>query len=159
MASRCEGRLRFRAVAHLDGEAIVVRGLRPDRGGPARLGDIDRRREVLVVDRHQLGGIQRPVAGLGDDEGDRGADMPRGIQRDGWGRRQPCRSGHDRVVDREARDRAEPVGAVILARQHGEHARRRARGRGASIDAIRAWACGDRATAPCAMRGSTRSST
>ena len=122
-----EGGLRFRAVAHLDGEAIVVRGLRPDRGGPARLGGIDRHREVLVVDRHQLGDIQRPVASPGDDEGDRGADMPRGIQREGRGRRPPHRPGHDRVVDREARYRSETVGAVVLAGQHGEHARRRAR--------------------------------
>ena len=125
---RREGGLHGLAVAHLDREAPVVRDLGPDRGRPDGPRGIDRRRELLVVDRHQLGRVERPVARLRDDESHRGPDMARGVEREGGGGCQPRGAGRDLVVYRHAGDRAETVRPVVLARQHGERPRRRARG-------------------------------
>ena len=121
-----EGGLHGLAVAHLDREAPVVRDLGPDRGRPGGPRGIDRRRELLVVDRHQLGRVERPVARLRDDESHRGSDMACGVEREGGGGRELRGAGRGPVADREARYRAQTVRPVVLARQHGEGPGRRA---------------------------------
>ena len=55
---------------------IAARALLPDfqRRGLRRLLEIDERRQQLVVDRHELGGVARLRLRFGDDEGDAVAD-------------------------------------------------------------------------------------
>ncbi len=93
-----ERRLGLLPVAPLPVEAGVVRRLVPDLRGAVldRVRDGDHGGKLLVVDLDQLGGVARLVTGLGDDDGDRVADMAHAPQ----GQRRVRRLDHGRAVPR-----------------------------------------------------------
>ena len=125
---RCIGRL---GVADLgvdhDIRQVVVE---PRRVCFDRRRRVDHGRQRLIVDDHFLGGILRRRDRLGDDEGDRGADVANAIGRQHVMRRDRHRRAvavgqHDvgrRAGGGEMRDALEPVGERVLAGQHREHA-------------------------------------
>ena len=153
MVRRGEGRLRRGAVAHLDGEAPVVRSPRPGRRG------IDPCRELLVIDRHQLGGIQRSPRG--SPRRRRRPGRRHGVRRrarwPAWARAARDRSRSRRRSRSTVSSPARPPGIPRSSARRARPAPRAWRTR--RIAAIRAWAWGERRTTPCAIRGNTRSST
>ena len=93
--------------------------------GIERLPGLDDRRQHLVIDLHQLGGVARLGGGVGDDNRHRVADMPHPVARQGRSRRHR----HFRAVaigDRaHARDRADAIARQILAGENANDTRSR----------------------------------
>jgi hypothetical protein len=91
---------------------------------------VDHGRQRLVVDNHFLGGVFGLGYCLGDDEGNRGADVADAIGRQHVMRRHRHRRAvavmqHNvgrRAGGGEMRDAREPVGQRVLAGQHREYA-------------------------------------
>ena len=110
-------------VAHHQREGDVVRRLVPDRGraGLDRVLDIDHRRQRLVVDLDQFGGVLRLRQRFGDDEGDAFADGAHFVDGEDRQRRaETFRPAH--VFGHRWRQRPELVGRDVGAGQHREHA-------------------------------------
>ena len=123
-------------VADLDIDAEIAGRLvpQPRRAGLQRVGGARHRRQRLVGDVDQLGGVLRLRDRLGDDHGDGLADKARLVGRHrvvgGRDRREAAQPHHH--VGRAhqpgiVRDRAEPVGDVVGAGKDREHAGRRER--------------------------------
>ena len=121
-----------RLVARLEEIRDVVRALVPHRGA-ARLGRRGGRRhgrQRLVVDAHEIGGVLRLSARLGDHHRDRVTDVACAV----W--RQPSlrRGEHGRAVRalplQRHRHRAEAVAGHVRPGEDGEHAGRAQRRRG-----------------------------
>ena len=125
-----EGPLDRVAVALFEDEAHVVRRFRPYRGRSVglRIGGRGDRGKRRVIDLDKLGGIARPVMGLGDDERHVIADQPHPLLAE----RQVGRGEHGRAIRPVARHRAgnaaEPRGLDILMGIDREHTGSGARG-------------------------------
>jgi hypothetical protein len=128
-----ESLCRRRLVPNLDVNAEIIRRIVPQARG-ARLYSLrspNYRRQRLIGDLEQLGGILGLIDGLGDDHCDRLADKTGLIgryrvvlRRDRLEASNPHRhvgSAHEACT---VRDRREPVGDVVVAGKHREHARR-----------------------------------
>ena len=110
-------------VAHHQGEGDIVRRLVPDhrRAGLHRVFDRDRRRQRLVIDFDQLGGIARLLDRFGNHEGDALADRAHFVgDQDRPQRAKALRAAH--VFGHRRGEAAELVGNDIGAGQNGEHA-------------------------------------
>ena len=87
-----------------------------------RVRGVGDRRQRLVIDRDQLGGVARGSEAFGDDHRDGVADMAHPVA----DHRRPRRQRRCRTVavgqPADARDRADPVARQIRAGQHREHA-------------------------------------
>ena len=95
-----------------------------------RAGEIGDRRQAVIRDIDQLGGVARLFEGLGDDIGDRVADIAHDPARqDRPGRREHLAAVPPRHLDL-GRDLGDPVGVEILDREDAENARRPFRRRG-----------------------------
>ena len=118
------GRLRIAEVPLIDG---VARRDLVDLRARLRLGRIGHRRQRLVVDLDLLGGVLGLRQRLGEDDGDRIADMVRLAMGD----RRMRRILHLRaVLGRDhpaANETADLVGGKLGAGEHREHARHRRR--------------------------------
>ena len=104
-----EGRLGRGFVAALETKAKIARRLVPDPRGSRRQrgGCLGNGIERAIVDRDEFGGVARLVAALGDDKGDRVADMPNPPARQGVARR------YDQRVDgRDLGDAGQGADAV-----------------------------------------------
>ena len=131
---RGKRRLDRRSVAALEAVGQVARRLVPQqrRAGGERRRRIDDGRQRPVRDRDSLGGVARLLAGVGDDERDRIADMPHPVARQRRARRHDHRrDGRDL---RDAGQRSDPVGVEIGGGEDAAHSRHRARGGG--VDAV-----------------------
>ncbi len=125
-----EGRVDGGRIAALVLEADIVGRVRPDRRGAVgnRLADRDDRRQLVILDLDQLGRVARLARCLGHDEGDRVADRPHGVLRQGHARRHEhvravgAFQRHDHADHR--RQQADAVRFQILAREDAEHAGR-----------------------------------
>ena len=123
-------RLDRRPVAALEAVGEIARRFVPEprRPGGERRRRIDDRLQRPVLDLDPLGRVARLLAGLGDDERHRIADMAHPAARQRMARR------HDHRRDRrdlgDARQRADPVGVEIGFGEDAAHARHRARGGG-----------------------------
>ncbi len=130
VSSSGEGGFGLRLVAAFIGVGDVVGILVPNsrRRWLGRIGRRGDRRERLVIDLDQLGGVLRLRQTLGDDNGDRVADITDPID----DQRRPLRRKHRRPVRLPAGHsrlgHGEPVGGVIGAGINGSYTRRR-RGR------------------------------
>ena len=110
-------------AAHHQRERHIVGRLVPNdrRAGLDRILDIDHRRQRLVVDLDQFGGVLRLGQSLGDDEGDalaHGAHLVGG-ENTALGAK-AFRPAH--VFGHRGRQPAELIGQHIGAGQNGEHA-------------------------------------
>ena len=116
------------------GEELVARQVRRAEGGRVehdvaagglvevgrrrqRLLGVDDRVEHVVVDDDGLGGVGRLAAGLGDDGGDRLADVAHPV------------AGQQRARHRRVERRRRRLEAEVGGREHAEHARHRRRPR------------------------------
>ena len=147
-----KGRIDSGLVADLVKERLVARVLVPHRGraGRKRRFGADHRRQRLVLDLDQFGGILCLVQRLGDDERDRVPDIADAVLRQQRLRADKGRRAIAPPAAHAGHQGAEPAPAQILAGQHGEHA---GRGRAAcriSIAAMRA--CGMRRAQHIAAR-------
>ena len=93
-----------------------------------RLFEIDHRRQRLIVDRHELGGIARLRFGFGDDEGDMIADAANAIGQQHRTRGRKALRAAPGFRHEERRNAADLVGNSIGAGEHTDDARRRFRG-------------------------------
>ncbi len=124
-----EGGIDRALVAGLVAERLVAGIVVPHRRRARRQRGLGagHRRQHLVVDLDQLGGVLGRVQRLGDDEGDGIADIAHALARqqrlqaDEGGRAAAPLARH------HGRERAEPAPAQILAGQDADHARRRSR--------------------------------
>ena len=115
-------------VAHHQRDGDVAGILVPHRrrAGLDRVLDRNDRRQRLVIDLDQLGGIARLRQRFGDDEGDAVADRAHlAAGQDRARRAVALRSAH--ILRHHRHQAAELVGGDVGAGQHGEHARRRLR--------------------------------
>ena len=119
------------SVAALSPNAIVTPTLPfgqslPDfrRRRLRRLLEIDQRRQRLVVDRNELGGVARLRLGLGDDEGDAVADAAHAVGEQHRARGRKALAAAPGFRHEERRNAADLVGHGIRAGEHAEHARR-----------------------------------
>ena len=112
-----------------------------------RLERVEHDRQRLVLDLDQVARVLGDVAVLGDHRGDRLAVVAHLLDRD--------HVLHDRPGP-ERRQRRGPLGHV-LARDDRDHARQRLAA-SMSMPTMRAWACGLRTIAACAIPGSLMSS-
>ena len=130
-----EGRVGRRLVAGLVEIRLVVRAIVVElrRAGLERLARRHHRGTRRVVHGHALGRVPRKIERVGDHHRHRIADMHRPADRDGGAERQGHRAAVALLVGRHRRHRAEAVGAIVLAGQHGVHAGHLQRG--ARIDA------------------------
>ncbi len=122
------------AVAALEAVGQIAGRLVPQqrRAGGERRRGIDDGGQRTVRDRDLLGGVARLLAGVGDDERDRIADMPHPVASQRRARRHDHRrDGRDL---RDAGQRADPVGVEIGGGEDAAHARHRARRVG--VDAV-----------------------
>ena len=115
---------------------VVVKDRRIGSVGLGRFGD---RRQRIDVDRYRFGGVLGLRLRLGDDRGDRFADMPDLIRRQHIMRRRQHRLAVAAVHDLARRQRPDPALRQILGGIDREHPRHRARRRGvdAADDAVR----------------------
>ena len=134
-----EGGVRRGGIAglRLDGDIRRARIPHGDGASRDRVRRRDDRRQRLPLHGDPLGAVARGERRLGDDHRDGLADEAGAID----GQRQGIRDEERRAVGtlerhfvwirrhRPMRDRLEPVRDEIRARQHGEHARGRQRGR------------------------------
>ena len=83
-------------VAGMEVEEDVAGGAVPDLRSAGRDGGIDigHRRQRVDLEDYSLGGVLRPVPGLGDDDGDRISDMAHAAD----GQRRPGRNRRGRAV-------------------------------------------------------------
>ncbi len=88
------------------------------------------RRQDLVLDRDQLGGVLRLVERLGDDERHRVADIADAVLRQERLRADKGRRAAPPPARHQRAQRAEPAPPQFVAGQDREHARRRPRRRG-----------------------------
>ena len=110
-------------VAHHQREGDIVRRLVPDhrRAGLHRVLDVDHRRQRLVLDLDQFGGVARLLHRFGDHEGDALADRAHLVGgEDRPQRAKALRAAH--VFGHRRRQAAELVGDDIGAGEHGKHA-------------------------------------
>ena len=127
-----EGGIGRGLVAGLVEIRLVVRAIVVElrRAGLERLARRHHGRARRIVDLDALGGVAGEIERVGDDDGDRIADMQDAIDGDRRPMRQIHRAAVALLVGRHRRHRAEPVGLVVLAGQHRMHAghlQRRAR--------------------------------
>ena len=125
-------------VAHHQPDRDIVGGLVPHRGrtGLDRVFDIDHRRQRLVVDLDELGGVLGLEQRFGDDKGDalaQGAHFADGEDR--AQRAVALRSAH--ILRHDRRESAKTVGRDIRSGENGEHA-----GRGLGLGGIDALDAG-----------------
>jgi hypothetical protein len=132
LESRCGRRL----VSNLDVDAEIIRRIVPQARG-ARLhcvGSSNHRRQRFIGDLKQLCRILGLIDGLGHDHSDGLADKAgsigghRVVSGCDW---LEASNPHGHIGSAHepctVRDRREPVGDIIPAGEHGEHARRRER--------------------------------
>ncbi len=127
-----EGGLDILAVMALPMDAQVRAMLRPyeGRAGVVRAGEIDDRGQAIIFDFDQFGGVARLFEALGDDIGDRVADIAHHAARQHRaGRREHLAAVPARHLDL-GRDLGDAVGVEILDREDAEHAGRPFCGRG-----------------------------
>ena len=116
------------AVALLEAERQVARHAVPHQRGAGcqRVGRLHHAGQGIVVHAHKLGRIPRRVRRLGDDEGDRLADVARAVGRQGEAGRHAHRPVGRRHGGR-AGDRPQP--GQVGGGEHARHARQRPRRR------------------------------
>ena len=136
-----DGGLHRGAIAEGAVEREIVGGIRPDRRRPARerFHDVGHRRQDLVLDDDRFGGIARGPRAFRDDDRDRLADKTHAAERErrlqlvedfSFRRR---REGRDADVVRirrigKMRHADVAIARIVLAGEHGQHARPPARG-------------------------------
>ena len=124
-----KGRVDRRPVAGLPVEAEIARHLVGDlrRAGGTRGIGRRHRGERHIIDRDQLGGVERLFARLGDDHRHRLAGIANLVRGQHRLRRKRERLAGLGIGGRGREQRLQPVGARVRGGQHREHARRGAR--------------------------------
>jgi hypothetical protein len=129
LVSAGEGRLDGAPVMAfpVNAEVRAALGVEEWRVGPVRGRQIDDRRQRLVVDPDQLGGVARLVEALGDDESHRVTDIAdHAARQHRAGRREHLLAASPRHLSL-GRDLGHAIGVEVLDRENAENPRRGSR--------------------------------